>query len=112
MLVALGTAAGLAAARWTLHGLVRYLAALPIAIPHLQGVALNGRVLAANAALCVVLACALSLLPVLLARRADLQTALRTGQGGGTPEGLDADVFNTHRHGGGVCVPAAWWAPA
>ena len=87
VLVALGTATGLAAARWTLHGLVRYLAALPIAVPHLQGVALNGRVLAANTALCVVLACALSLLPVLLARRADLQTALRTGQGGGAPRG-------------------------
>ena len=87
VLASLGTAAGLAAARWTLHGLVRYLAALPIAVPHLQGVALNGRVLVANTALCVVLASALSLLPVLLARRADLQTALRTGQGGGTPQG-------------------------
>ena len=87
VLAALGTAAGLAAARWTLHGLVRYLAALPIAVPHLQGVALNGRVLAANTALCIVLACALSLLPVLLARRADLQTALRTGQGGGARRG-------------------------
>ena len=87
VLAALGTAAGLAAARWTLHGLVRYLAALPIAVPHLQGVALNGRVLAANTALCMVLACALSLLPVLLARRADLQTALRTGQGGGARRG-------------------------
>jgi len=87
VLAALGTAAGLAAARWTLHGLVRYLAALPIAVPHLQGVALNGRVLAANTALCVVLACALSVLPVLLARRGDLQSALRIGQGGGTPRG-------------------------
>ncbi|HEV3198052.1 MAG TPA: ABC transporter permease [Bryobacteraceae bacterium] len=87
VLASLGTAAGSAAARWTLHGLVRYLAALPIAVPHLQGVALNGRVLVANTALCVVLASALSLLPVLLARRADLQTALRTGQGGGTPQG-------------------------
>lgn len=87
VLVALGAAAGLAAARWTLHGLVRYLAALPIAVPHLQGVALNGRVLAANTALCVALAGALSLLPVLLARRADPQTSLRTGQGGGTPRG-------------------------
>ena len=48
---------------------------------------MNGRVLAANTALCMVLACALSLLPVLLARRADPQTALRTGQGGGTRRG-------------------------
>ena len=87
VLAALGTAAGLAAARWTLHGLVRYLSALPIAVPHLQGVALNGRVLSANTALCLMLACALSLLPVLLARRADLQTALRTGQGAGTSRG-------------------------
>ena len=87
VLAGMGTVAGLAAARWMLHGLVRYLAALPIAVPHLQGVALNGRVLAANTALCMVLACALSLLPVLLARRTDLQTALRTGQGGGTPRG-------------------------
>jgi predicted permease len=87
LLTALGTAAGMAAARATLHLLVRQLAALPIAIPHLQGVALDGRVLLLNTALCLLVACGLSLLPVWLARRADLQSLLRTGTGGGRSRG-------------------------
>ena len=87
LLAVLGTAAGMAAARATLRVLVRQLAALPIAIPHLQGVSLNQRVLLLNTALCLAVACGLSLLPVWLARRADLQTVLRTGQGGGSPRG-------------------------
>ncbi|MBZ5602658.1 MAG: ABC transporter permease, partial [Acidobacteriia bacterium] len=83
MLAVLGTAAEIAAAQGTLRVLVRQLAALPIALPHLQGVALNRRVLLLNTVLCVVLACILSLLPVFFARRVDLQTTLRTGQAGG-----------------------------
>ena len=85
VLAVLGTAAGIAVAQGTLRVLVRQLAALPIALPHLQGVALNQRVLLLNTVLCLVLACILSLLPVFLARRADLQTVLRTGQAGGGP---------------------------
>lgn len=86
VLAVLGTAAGIAVAQGTLRVLVRQLAALPIALPHLQGVALNERVLLLNTVLCLVLACLLSLLPVFLARRADLQTVLRTGQAAGGPK--------------------------
>ena len=86
LLAVLGTAAGIAVAQGTLRLLVRQLAALPIAIPHLQGVALNQMVLLLDTVLCLVLACILSLLPVFLARRADLQTILRTGQAAGGPK--------------------------
>ena len=86
VLAVLGTATGIAVAQGTLRLLVRHLAALPIALPHLQGVALNQRVVLLNTVLCLVLACILSLLPVFLARRADLQTVLRTGQGSGGPK--------------------------
>lgn len=86
VLAVLGTAAGIAVAQGTLRVLVRQLAALPIALPHLQGVALNQRVLLLNTVLCLVLACILSLLPVFLARRVDLQTIIRTGQAGGGPK--------------------------
>ena len=86
-LAVLGTVAGMAVARWTLRLLVRQLAALPIALPHLRGVALNERIFLFNTVLCLALAGLLSLLPVLLAGKADLQSVLRTGQGGGRSAG-------------------------
>ncbi|MGH9662806.1 MAG: ABC transporter permease, partial [Bryobacteraceae bacterium] len=48
-------------------------------LPHLQHVALNGRVLLFNTALCLLLAVLCSLAPVLLASRTDLQGTLRSG---------------------------------
>jgi predicted permease len=87
LLAVLGTATGIAVANWMLRVLVRQLAALPIALPHLQGVALNQRVFLFNTALCLALACVLSMLPVFLAARADLQTVLRTGQAAGPARG-------------------------
>ena len=48
--------------------------ALPIVLPHLQRVSLNGRVLAFNAVLCLLLAVVCSLAPILLAARTDLQS--------------------------------------
>ena len=86
VLAVLGTVTGIAVAQATLRVLVRQLAALPIALPHLQGVALDQRVLLFNTVLCLALACVLSLLPVFLARRADLETVLRTGQAAGGPK--------------------------
>lgn len=75
----MGCAAGLMVAHYTLHFLSRQLAGLPIMLPHLQRVALNGRVLLFNAVLCVLLAGACSLAPVLSASKTDLQGALRSG---------------------------------
>lgn len=77
---AIGSALGIAAARLTLRFLTAELAALPIGLPHIQRISLNGRVLAFNAALCLLIAVLSSLAPVLFALRTDLQSAFRAGQ--------------------------------
>jgi predicted permease len=76
----MGSIAGLAVGRVLLRLMLRQLAALPIVLPHIQRVALNGRVLAFNAAVCLVLACICSLAPLVFASRTDVQTVLRGGQ--------------------------------
>jgi predicted permease len=81
VLSVMGSIAGLAVARVVLQLLLRQLAALPIVLPHLQRVALNGRVLLFDAAVCLVLACICSLAPMVFASRTDVQTVLRGGQG-------------------------------
>jgi predicted permease len=83
VLAVLGSIAGIAAARGVLQILTTQLTALPVGLPHLQRVALNGRVLLFNTAVCVLLACLCSLAPVLFARGTDLQAALRSSQGTG-----------------------------
>ena len=76
----LGTIAGIVAARVLLELLVRQLSTLPFALPHLRTVSVNYRVLAFNAALCLGLACLVSLAPVWMAAKTDVQTALRSGR--------------------------------
>jgi putative ABC transport system permease protein len=76
----MGSFAGLAIGRVLLRLILRQLAALPIVLPHLQRVAMNGRVLVFNAAVCLILACICSLAPLVLASRTDVQTVLRGGQ--------------------------------
>jgi predicted permease len=83
VLAVLGSAAGIAVAHWALRFLLRGITALPTALPHIQRVALNGRVLLFNTGLCLLLACLFSLAPVFMASRTDLQSVLRGGQGGG-----------------------------
>ena len=80
MLAVLGGAAGIVLARVLMQILSKQLAGMPINLPHLQRIALNGRALAFSAALCVLLACLCSVAPVLFAFKVDLQTALRGGQ--------------------------------
>ncbi|MBV8841777.1 MAG: ABC transporter permease [Bryobacterales bacterium] len=80
VLAAMGSAAGIAVGRSVLAVLTKQLAGLPIVIPHLQRVALNGRVLAFNCALCLLLALLCGLAPILLAIRTDSETVLRSGQ--------------------------------
>jgi predicted permease len=87
VLAVAGSAAGIAVAHYTLRFLLRQLAALPFAVPHIQRVAWNQRVLLFNTVLCLALASILSLLPVLLASRTDLQTVLRTGLAAGRSRG-------------------------
>jgi putative ABC transport system permease protein len=80
VLAAIGSMTGIAVARSLLALLTKQLAALPIVLPHLQRVALNGRVLAFNSVLCLLLAILCSLAPILLAIRTDIETVLRSGQ--------------------------------
>lgn len=77
ILAVLGCVTGVVAAGGVLRTLVRQLVALPISIPHLQRVALDGRVLLFTAALCLLLACVLSVAPVLFALGGAWPQALR-----------------------------------
>ena len=87
VLAALGSSAGILAARYALRFLMNQLAALPVVLPHLQRVSLNGRVLLFNTALCLLLAILCSLAPVFLASRTDIQGVLRGGRAGAGPKG-------------------------
>ncbi|HTS75048.1 MAG TPA: ABC transporter permease [Bryobacteraceae bacterium] len=80
-LATLGGIAGLAAAAYLLRFLTARIAALPIVLPHLQRVALDGRVLIFSAVLLLLIACLCTVAPLWTARRADLQSVLRGGQG-------------------------------
>jgi putative ABC transport system permease protein len=83
VLAGLGSAAGIAVAHYLLQFLSKQLVALPIVLPHLQRVALDGRVLLFNASLCLLLACICGLAPVLLASKTDVQGVLRSGAAAG-----------------------------
>jgi putative ABC transport system permease protein len=80
VLAVLGSLAGIVVARSLLALLTNQLAGLPIALPHLQRVSLNGRVLAFSTVLCLLIAILCGLAPILLAARTDLQAGLRGGQ--------------------------------
>ena len=82
VLAVAGSAAGIALAHYVLRFLLSRLAGLPIVLPHLQRVALNGRVLLFNTALCLLLAVLCGAAPVLLAARTDIQGVLRGGTAG------------------------------
>ena len=84
VLAILASSAGVLASRYLLQFLLKQLAALPVVLPHVQRVAINGRVLLFNTALCMALAALCSLAPVIFALRTDIQAVLRTGQGTGT----------------------------
>ena len=84
VLTAIGTAVGVAGARLVLQLLTQQLAALPIVLPHLHSIAVNQRVLLFSVLLCVVLACVVSLAPVLVASRTDLLRAVGGGRAAGS----------------------------
>jgi putative ABC transport system permease protein len=83
VLAVMGSVAGIGLGRLVVGVLTRQLAALPIALPHLQRVALNGRVLAVNMVLCLLLAILCGLAPVMLASETDINSMLRSGSQGG-----------------------------
>jgi predicted permease len=81
-LAAAGSMAGIGVAWYTVHLLTRQIASMPVVLPHIQRVAINGRVLTFNVALCLLLAALFSIAPMLLAFRADLEAVLRSGHRG------------------------------
>jgi predicted permease len=87
VLAVAGSVAGIAVAQLTLLFLGRQLAMMPVVLPHFARVAIDGRVLALNAALCVIMAAIFSLAPMLVAARTDVQDGLRAGQRTGGPRG-------------------------
>lgn len=94
VLALLGSFAGILVARSVLEVLTKQLATLPIVLPHLKRVALDGRVLGFSIVLCLVAAVLCSLAPILLATRTDLQAALRGGQAVAAPRG-SSRLFST-----------------
>jgi len=78
-----GSAAGVVIAHYVLQFLIQQLARLPIPLPHLQRIALDQRVLFFNIILCLAVACIISVTPILMASKTDLQAVLRSGQGAG-----------------------------
>ncbi|HEY1342954.1 MAG TPA: ABC transporter permease [Bryobacteraceae bacterium] len=82
-----GSAAGLAVAYYTLRLLVKQIAAMPIPLAHMHRVGINGRVLAFNIALCLMLAALVSIAPAVMAFRTNLQDVLRSGQRAGGSRG-------------------------
>jgi predicted permease len=83
LLALAGSAAGIVIARHVLQFLIQQLARLPIPLPHLQRIALDQRVLFFNIILCLGVACIISVTPILMASKTDLQAVLRSGQGAG-----------------------------
>ncbi len=84
-----GSAAGIVIAHYALEFLIKQLARLPIPLPHLQRIALDERVLLFDLILCLTLACIISVAPILMASKTDLQAVLRTGYGtGGSPTSM------------------------
>ena len=94
VLAVFGSIGGIVMARTLLQLLKRELVALPVVLPHLQQVGVNGRVLSFNFALCLLLAALCSLAPVLAATRIDLQDVLRSGPASSGPRG-SSRLFST-----------------
>jgi predicted permease len=94
VLAVLGSVGGIAMAGLLLQLLTKELKQLPIVLPHLQQVGMNGRVLVFDTALCLFLAILCSLAPILLAARTDLQMVLRSGSGSSRP-GASSRLFST-----------------
>lgn len=78
-----GSAAGVVIAHYALEFLIQQLGRLPIPLPHLQRIALDERVLLFDIVLCLTLACIISVAPILMASKTDLQAVLRSGHASG-----------------------------
>jgi putative ABC transport system permease protein len=94
VLAIFGSVGGIVMARLLLQLLTKELKQLPIVLPHLQQVGINGRVLVFNTILCLLLAILCSLAPILLAARTDLPVVLRSGSANTRP-GASSRLFST-----------------
>ena len=86
LLALLGSAAGLTLAHFAVQVLSDHLMALPVQLPHLQRVSLNGRVLLFNGAICLLTTLLCSLAPIVMVFREDLQSVLRGVRTGNGPK--------------------------
>jgi len=77
----LGSVAGIAAGGYVLRFLTTRIAALPIVVPHLEQASFDGRVFVFSAAVLILIAGLCTIAPLWMARSADLQSVLRSGQG-------------------------------
>lgn len=89
-----GSLLGVLLAKAVLAVVTKHLAALPIAIPHLQRVSLDERALGFSILLCLVATVLCSLAPMLVAARTDLQAPLRGGPAAASPRG-STRLFST-----------------
>ena len=85
VLALLGTAAGLTLAHFAMQVLADHLTALPVQLPHLERVSLNGRVLLFSGAICLLTTLLCSLAPIVMVFRADLRSILRGVRAGNGP---------------------------
>jgi putative ABC transport system permease protein len=83
-----GSIAGIAAANYALRFLVARIAALPIVLPHLQRTSIDGRVFAFSGAVLAAVTFLCAIAPVMMARKTELQSVLRGGQGSSVGSGV------------------------
>ena len=106
VLAAAAARPGIVVADYTVLLLTRQIAAMPVVLPHMQRVAINGRVLLFNMVLCLLLAGVISIAPVFLALRTDLQDVLRSGTRAPAERGGTA-LRGPDRLRSGLRIPAA-----
>lgn len=94
VLAFLGCVLGIGVALVTIEVLTKQLASLPIVLPHLQRIHLDGRVLSFSLLLSLATTILCSLAPVLMAVRSDLQSPLRGGPTAAAPRGTSR-MFST-----------------
>ena len=88
-----GSAAGIVCAHYAIELLRQQLARLPVPLPHLQRIALDDRVLLLDIVLCFALACTITVAPILISAKTDLNTALR-GSSGAAGSRTSAKLFS------------------
>ena len=88
-----GSAVGIVCAHYAIQLLRQQLTRLPVPLPYLQRIALDDRVLLLDIVLCFVLACIITVAPILMSAKTDLHTTLR-GRSGAPGSKNSAKLFS------------------